>query len=251
MSTPRNEGVDPTPGAVASITRRQWYWVAATTVLFLAAIVVFLGWGQRPTQAPLQGELIVTVMKKGGEGKPTARIEEPGVAPVRAGDKMHLTVRFNQPACTYLIWLDSHGKATPLYPWNQDSIEVKEVAERPPDCQPVKIIFSPMTIGSGWEFDHQSGLETVLLLARRTPLGENVRFGTLLGSSMPAKLRDRAEVAIFAMDRAKGSVESLLSLNRGDAAEVGEVDAALLTLMDRMKGEFELIRAVRFAHEEK
>jgi hypothetical protein len=242
----------PTPLPIAPRTRRRWLWGAAAAVTLFAAIgVFFLGWGllQRPPEVSLEGELIVIVMKKGGEGKESSRIEELGAVPVRAGDKMHLTVRFNQPACTYLVWLDSHGKAAPLYPWNQDNIEVKEVTQRPPDCQPVKIIFSPMTIGNGWEFDRQGGLETVLLLARRTPLGENVRLGALLGSAPVAKLRDPCEVAIFGLDRRKGSVESLLSLKRGSAAEVREVDASLLALMDRVKDEFELIRAVRFAHE--
>jgi len=60
-------------------------------------------------------------------------------------------------------------------------------------------------------------------------------------------LRNRGEVAIFGLDR--GKAEPLLSLNRGDAAEAREADASLLALLDRVKGEFELIRAVRFAHE--
>jgi hypothetical protein len=236
----------------APLTKRRWLWGAAGTIALFGAAAVFFRDSGRPHQsadAPLEGELIVTVIKKGGEGKQAARIDEPEATPVRAGDKMHLTVRFNQPACTYLVWLDGRGQATPLYPWNQDVFEVKEIAQRPPDCQPVKIIFSPMTIGNGWEFDGPSGLDTVLLLARRTPLGENVRLGMLLGTAPSAKLRDRGEVAILGLDRAKGSVERLLALNRGDDAEIRAVDAQLLALMDRMKEEFELIRAVRFAHE--
>src|SRR4051794_12257993 len=58
--------------------KRRWLWGAAMAGALLAAASVFLlDWGpaQQPTGAPLEGELIVTVIKKGGEGKQSARID--------------------------------------------------------------------------------------------------------------------------------------------------------------------------------
>ena len=244
----------PTPVPNAARTRRGWHWgaTAAAVLLVAGAGAFLLGWPgplHRPTDVPLEGELIVTVTKKGAEAQKSPRIEEAGAAPVHAGDKMQLIARFNQPAYTYLVWLDGSGSAVPLYPWNQDSIDIKNVNQQPPACQAVKIVFNPMTISNGWKFGKRGGLETVLLLARRTPLGEDAGLGPLLDAVPPVKMRDRGEVAVLGLARGAASAESLLSLKRGTSDEIREVDGPVQTLMERLKDQFELIRAVRFAHE--
>jgi hypothetical protein len=183
-----------------------------------------------------------------GAPRDNLRVEEPGALPVRASDWMSVEVHFNQPAFTYLVWLDCQGQAVPLYPWNYDSIEVKDLNQPPPLRRPAKVIFSP-TLGTGWRFGPRGGLETVLLLARRTPLGEGTRLGSLLGTVPTAKMRLRDEVAVLGLGVGSDSVSTLLASNRGPEEEARAADESLGPLLVRLRHHFELIRAVRFAHE--
>src|SRR6187551_3342090 len=78
-------------------------------------------WGRRPTTkqetGPLKAELTVLVRPPARASESLA-VEEPGALPVRSGGQMSLTVRFNQPALAYLVWIDAEGQVVPLYPWN-------------------------------------------------------------------------------------------------------------------------------------
>jgi hypothetical protein len=161
---------------------------------------------------------------------------------------MSLDVQLNQPAYTYLVWIDSAGQMVPLYPWNHDALEVKDVNQPPPVRRASDKINNP-PIGGGWTFGKRGGLETVLLLVRRTPLEPDVRLGTLLGSLPPLKMRARDEVVVFGLDRGADAPATLLALNRGPEAEARAADEPLLAALGRLKNHFELIRAMRFAHE--
>ena len=195
----------------------------------------------------MDGELFIAV-RSAGSGKGSLLVEEPGALPVRAGDSMSVEVHFNQLAFTYLVWLDCEGQAVPLYPWNYDSIEVKDLNQPPPTRRPSKVVISP-TLGTGWKFGQQGGLETVLLLARRTPLSEDTRLGSLLGTLPTAKMRLRDEVAVLGLGGGFDSVSPLPASKRGAAEEARAADEPLRALMGRLREHFELIRAVRFAHE--
>jgi hypothetical protein len=188
------------------------------------------------------------VVRSAGGATDGLLVDEAGALPVRAGDWMSMEVRFNQPAFTYLVWLDCQGQAVPLYPWNYDSIEVKDLNQPPPARRPSKVIISP-TLGTGWKFGQRGGLETVLLLARRTPLSEDTRLGSLLGTLPTAKVRLRDEVAVFGLEGGSDSVSTLLASNRGPEEEARAADEPLRALLVRLRDHFDLIRAVRFAHE--
>jgi hypothetical protein len=230
---------------------RLWRpWLLLAALILLAGGSVFAPWRvppKSPGEAPLDGELIVVVRSAGGV-KDWLRVGEPGALPVRAGDWMSVEAHYNQPAYTYLVWLDCQGRAVPLYPWNYDSIEVKDVNQPPPLRRPAKVIISP-TLGTGWQFGPRRGLETVLLLARRTPLGEGTRLGSILGTVPTAKVWRRDELAVLGLGVGSDSVSTLLASNRGPEEEARAADEPLRALLVRLRDQFELIRAVRFAHE--
>jgi hypothetical protein len=216
----------------------------------LAGGALFAWWRgplERPREAPLDGELFVVVRSAGG-GKGSLPVEDPGALPVRAGDSMSVEVHFNQPAFTYLVWLNCEGQAVPLYPWNYDNIDVKDLNQPPPTRRPSKVVISP-TLGTGWNFGQRGGLETVLLLARRTPLSEGTSLGSLLGTVPTAKLRRRDELAVLGLRNGSGTVSTLLAANRGPEEEAQTIDEPLRALLGRLRDHFELLRAVRFAHE--
>lgn len=232
---------------------REWITVAAV-LLLAGALVVYLVIRQGASPAvdgspePLKGELQVFVrsLEPGGE---TLLIDEPGALPVRAGQLMNLQVSLNQPAFVYLVWLDCEGRVVPLYPWNkEDEMQVKDVNE-PVDAGRGKVVRNPMTLGKGWTFGKRGGLETILLLVRRTALPDDVRLGGLLGTLPVAKMRMPDELAVLGLDHSDASVSTLLEQSRGNPEEARKADEPLRTLMGRLQKHFDLIRVVRFAHE--
>jgi hypothetical protein len=202
----------------------------------------------QPNEIALDGELIVSI-KSSAEGGQPLGIEELGAVPVRADGWMSLEVHFNQPAFAYLVWLDCEGRVVPLYPWNNDELEVKDISQPPPTRRAANAVLSPMTIGTGWKFGQQGGVQTVLLLARRTPLSETTRLEALLSPVPVTKMRLPGEVAVLGLDAGKDSVSTLLALNRGSEEEAQAADEPLRALLVRLRDHFELIRAVRFVHE--
>jgi hypothetical protein len=255
MGDKRLKSGSDTPGLlqreVPSRGSRRWRpWLLLAALVLLAGGAVFALWRgplKSPGETPLDGELIIVVRSAGG-AKDSLRVEEPGALPVRVSDWMSVEVHFNQPAFTYLVWLDCQGQGVPLYPWNYDSIEVKDLNQPPPARRPAKVIISP-TLGTGWKFGQRGGLETVLLLGRRTPLSEGTRLGSLLGTPPTAKVRLRDELAVLGLGVGSDSVFTLLASNRGPEEEARAADEPLRALLLRLRDHFELIRAVRFAHE--
>src|SRR5262249_16337820 len=48
-------------------------------------------------------------------------VDGPGGLPVKEGDEFRIEGRLNRPAFVYLIWIDSQGAVTPVYPWEPGS----------------------------------------------------------------------------------------------------------------------------------
>jgi hypothetical protein len=240
---------DSVPRGPARPRRRPWLLPAALTVLAVGGVLAVLWPGSpgRPDAGPLDGKLIVIVRPPERAVEPLP-VEEAGALPVRAGGIMSLEVQLSQPAFAYLVWLDCEGQVVPLYPWNPETLEVKDVNQPPPVRRSAKVVYSP-PLGGGWRFGKRGGLETVLLLARRTPLDEGTRLGPLLGSLPPPGMRLRDEVVVLGLDAGADSVSTLLAQNRGPEDEARAADEPLRALLVRLRDHFELIRAVRFAHE--
>jgi hypothetical protein len=232
--------------------RRYWGWkpllLGAVAALAMAAgtwMLFFLPSGS--PEVPLAGELIVRIWSPDGETKPGLKVDEPGALPLREKDWVHVEVRLNQPAYVYLLWLESQGDVTPLYPWNDDKI-VHAASVPPPRRPPARIVHSPKRVTRGWPADDGEGLETVLLLARRTPFPADQSVMKLIGKVPSAKLNDPHELSLLSLDRSRAVGQIDFSDNRGIKKKAEEIDAPMLQLMGRLRGDFELIRAVRFAH---
>src|SRR5262249_38084279 len=130
----------------------------------------------------------------------SVRVDEPNALPVREGGRMNLQAQFHQGqrAYPYLVWIDSQARVLPLYPWNLDELDVQDANAPPPARIATGSVRSP-GFSTSWKFGKQGGLETVLLLARRTPLPEGVRLGDLIGPLPPVKAPHPTEVAVLGL----------------------------------------------------
>ena len=135
--------------------------------------------------ALLSGELAVRVWTPGGAGKRGWRVDEPGALPVRPGEWVHLEARLNQPAYAYLLWLDGQGQTVSLYPWLD-----RRFGSRPPEEESLATVESPAALDKGWPVRGPGGLETALLLVRRTPLSADTDLAGVIGRLPPSPLRD-------------------------------------------------------------
>ena len=230
--------------------RRQRPWLLPLAIFVVGGGIALALWFSPkapPAAGQLEGKLMVFV-RPPEQGTESRLVEESGALPVRAGGIMSLQIQLNQPAYTYLIWLDTEGKAVPLYPWNAKELEITDIQQPPPLRQAAKLVYSPL-FGGGWTFGSRGGMETVLLLARRTPLPEGTKLGSLLSPLPPTSdVLDPKAVALWGIDGGAQSVSSLLPKSAGQEAAPAELDAALRALLMRLAEHFELIRAVRFAH---
>lgn len=196
---------------------------------------------------PLAGELVVRVWapERGARGLKIG-IDERAV-PVREDEQLQAEVTLSEPAYAYLLWIDSKGEVTPLYPWNDDQIAVESVAAAAPAIK-AKGFRNPSKETKGWPLDGTIGLDTWLLLARREPWPKERNLADLIGKVPGAPLRDLGEVAVRGWDGGRPVEEVRLDLLRRPKKEAQEIDDQLLQLVGRLKGDFELIRAVQFAH---
>jgi hypothetical protein len=91
---------------------------------------------------------------------------EPGALPLYAGDRFRIEAHVEVPAYLYLLWINTEGRVLPLYPWAPG-----KWGTRPAEEKPVRDISLPKTKIKGYELSgDQKGMETLLLLARETPL---------------------------------------------------------------------------------
>jgi hypothetical protein len=237
--------VGPAKESASSKTRRR-------LILSLLAVLVggglLLWWGR---SGPLSGELKVSVrsMESSRNG---LGVHQPGALPILDKDKIQIEVRLEQPAHVYLLWIDSDGDLTPLYPWNQGTKMTVLDAKTPPPEVPARVhLFSPEEEGDGWSMAGPSGLETIVLLARRTPVPGDMNLAEKIGKQKRIELRDPRELAVRGMEHGQPVSREKLptDLFRLPGAEMSSIEESLKQMMNRLKDDFELIRVVQFAHE--
>ncbi|MCA9069491.1 MAG: protein kinase [Planctomycetaceae bacterium] len=130
---------------------------------------------------PLKGSLVITTSTPmDGDGEPLVRTDANSSVPFRVagGDTIQFEAKLNRSAYLYLLWIDSDGKVVPLHPWDFEWNISKE-SEKPSSH-----IIKPDD-SSGWEFGGSRGVETLVLLARETPLPESFDWKNTLPEKFP------------------------------------------------------------------
>jgi tRNA A-37 threonylcarbamoyl transferase component Bud32 len=251
--------------AIRSCQRRQTWskllqpgktWrrgVAAAVGGSLIAVLLFwvFGWptGRQPFAAApvadLAGELEIRVWNPPGSGeKRWVNVAEPGVLPVSNGELVHLEVQLNQPAFIYLLWIESQGVVKPLYPWNPAT----GFQGGMPAVSARTHLDSPAEIDRGWEVRSPSGLETAVLLVRRSPLPPDVRVSSLVGTLPPAHFTSPQEIVWLELTPGRGARQNKGVHRNLVTGASKQIDEPILNLLERLGPHFELIKIVRFAH---
>ena len=112
--------------------------------------------------------------------------------PLRPQDWIRVKAELNRPAYIYLIWIDSQGRASPVYPWKPG-----DWAGLPAKQSPTARLSLPEAADEGWPIQGPGGMETLLLLAREEPLPQDVDLAGLLAGLPRQPMLDENLLAWF------------------------------------------------------
>jgi hypothetical protein len=194
--------------------------------------------------APLHGGLEVRVWSAPGKCDKRGRVlGEAGSLPLRRGALVHLHARLNRKAHVYLLWLDGQGQVTPLYPWNRDA----GVKDKPPLVEAVDDLHSPAQQDRGWPMSGPAGTDTILFLARETPLPDEVRLDRLIGAWPKLGRPDIPVCVEYGLKDGKEEQLAVTPRPRGFWKPPGE--EAALGLVKRLAEHFQVVHLVQFDYE--
>jgi hypothetical protein len=160
---------------------------------------------------------------------------------------MRIEAAIDPPAYLYVIMIDTEGKAAPLYPWQPG-----RWAERPAAEQPRGRLSLPAEPDAGWEVAAgPAGMETLLLLARPTPLPPGEDLAALLAGLPPQKEQGlRAAVWFESGEVVRGEADRVFT-----SFDPKQIDDPVLRtqalLQGRLKPLFPYTRAVSYANQGK
>jgi tRNA A-37 threonylcarbamoyl transferase component Bud32 len=139
--------------------------LAGGALLVLAGLLG-LWWLQRP-RPPYVGSVDVRIWRGTGDAAEKFRLQDDGALPLQKGDKFRIEAQVEPPAYLYLFWIDTEGQVLPVYPWTPGKWTDRQRRERKlgtlsmPEEDPK----------GGYTLQgKREGMETLLLLARPTPL---------------------------------------------------------------------------------
>jgi hypothetical protein len=252
--------------------RRLALAVAAVAGLLLLGVAAWLIEASRPGRpalvagtptpstepfapSPLKGWIDVCVWegkKVTGPRSPHRRglfLHQLDALPLKVGDEVQVELSVNRPMFVYVVWINSAGKALPVYPWREF-----EWDQQPVDEQPVEGLkkLPEGAVEDGWEMDQGvPGMETLLLLVRRSklPPEEERALKAALADVGPQPLQDgKTDAAIWFENGAVVTAEAGRAPMAFDAQRID--DPVLRTqgvLRDKLGPQFDYTRAVSFA----
>jgi serine/threonine protein kinase len=267
---PPLRGKGPTVAAAVHATKARrriirslrWmpWWLRAAGVLFGIGMAVFIAvnivshfampldsvpGGEGVAPASYHGSVDILVLRKNALGQPDLlSLQDFRALPLAPGDRFRVEATVEPPGYLYLFWINSAGTAEPLYPWE----EWKEVG-LPREEKVVPRISVPDEMNKGFKFKTPgTGLETLLMLARSTPLTDSAEevqswFAELPdGRPLPAE-NYRAWFEDFQLVKNDPTRRALF-----EREDLGMPAFRLqAALQPRLAGHAELIRAVSFA----
>ncbi len=221
-----------------------------------------------PPKVPLNGDFKLTVYSKTDKNRQGRVLSDASILPLRSGELIQFHAELNRPAHVYVLWIEgSTGDIDPFYPWDRHDPDALK-KEAPPVPKTARVRMPPQ-LDHGFPMQGDSGLETVILMARETPLPPNVHLGEVLGPIPKAPLNEPGEFVMRGVNRVdpnakdgptRGAKEfdigdglrgvELPPFNRmrGAGKDPEAIDEPVLRLMRKVSKHFDVVRAVRFAY---
>lgn len=189
------------------------------------------------TPETLSGKLNITVSSSpDGRSITKTRVPatEPGALPVQTGELVRFEVQLNQPAYVYLLWVSPDGTTVPIYPWDSERFAGWDAPLVANSDRTSDYILCPLNPDEGFEIVEPAGIQTVVLLARRTPLDGNVDLAQVL-TGLPS-------TPMLAMNETPGPLLRGLKTGRTKSTEDPQFDE----LKSRLSPHFEFMRVMSF-----
>lgn len=220
------------------------FWIA----LVAAALWLPSRFSEPPMTVPLKAGMDLLVWDPEHSGRQGVSATAPQALPLRGGDQVRLCLRLNQPAYIYLLWLNADGSILPVYPWRHGKWH-----QSPPRESPQRYLTLPEELDHGWTMQvDRDGLESLLLLVRRSPLPREVNLRDLL-AQVSQPLPANTSAATWFQDGMPLPVSQqpdTATLRPPDLGNLAGVQAPLLDMHRRLaevlRPHFELIRGVSF-----
>ncbi|MHB8954101.1 MAG: serine/threonine protein kinase [Pirellulaceae bacterium] len=245
--------------AVDSRSKGVRRWVGGGSML----AILLLGWlafsfrtpGEAGTAVgplPLRGTLDVMIWNPAQSHRQGVQLGDRHATPLRTGDRVRLAVELSRPAYAYVVWLDVAGLPAPVYPWRQGDWE-----NLPASTAAEEVLALPEETNAGWPVHvPRSGMETLLLLVRRTPLPAEINLRNTLANlpvtSIPARPTPQWFQGGHLLPVESRSTHEMPGdlMREPDLGQTVAIHDPLLqfqqVLIDRLSSHFELIRAVSF-----
>jgi hypothetical protein len=197
------------------------------------------------TPASLEGAINVVIWNPDAPGRQRLNLTDGDALPLRGGDQVRVEAAVNRPVYLYIVWIDSEGLAQPLYPWVPGDWSRFAVVERR-----ASHVSLPERADKAWPIKPgPPGMETVVLLARESPLPLEFDLGDRL-TGLPRSAPQDSRTLVWFDDWAL--VEREQSRERGPSFfEVDVKDPVVRTqalLKERLAPHFAMMRAVSFAN---
>lgn len=203
---------------------------------------------------PLQGNLDLLIFESAREGdnfqassrRQGLRLHDPDALPLTTRDWVRIEAELNRPAYVYIVWIDTEGVATPIFPWRHADWKQPQDKESPrrkiqiPNAESV----SPLTVTA-------PGIETVLLLARDEPL-EPADYAKLaaLFPKQPrnSKISRQPRFAVWLENGTRPQEKTRGAIRPNIVAGVDDPELQIRAAMKRVRHLFPYSRAVMFGN---
>lgn len=157
--------------------RKKRLILGGMAAAFVIVGAAYLAWSNREETEPMSGvvkenatvnaSLDVIVWNVQGRNRLSV-VDHHDALPLRTGDLIRIRTKLDRPMYLYVLWVGADGTVQPVYPWRDF-----DWSNRPTTESPRKELSIPNQPDEGLPIEGSPGIETIVLLARATPLPRN------------------------------------------------------------------------------